>query len=398
MNTKSRIEKLDNQGRGITYFENKITFVENALEGERVSLVNLKRSKKYNEAEAEDIEELNPNRVLPKCPYYKICGGCNLQHTNYDYQSDYKLKKLKDIMMKYAGIDPFIRIVKNDKELFYRNKITLKIEDNKWGYYNKNTHTFCEIENCLLAKPPINEIINKKQFINVNNGSIVIRTNYKNEILLSITTDREYNIDYSKLPENVVGIVVNNKTVYKDNFFYDEIGQLKFKISYDAFFQVNNFIASNIFILLQSNLKGKKLLDLYCGVGTLGQSLKDNFDDIYGIEINENAIINAKENAKINGIKNSHYYAGDTYKILKDINVDFDTVIVDPPRSGLNSNTIELLLNIKPEKIAYISCDPMTLARDLKILKEHYDIVKLNGLDMFPNTFHIECLVVLYRR
>lgn len=398
MNTKSRIEKLDNQGRGITYFENKITFVENALEGERVSLVNLKRTKKYNEAEAENIEELNPNRVLPKCPYYKICGGCNLQHTNYDYQSDYKLKKLKDIMMKYAGIDPFIRIVKNDKELFYRNKITLKIEDNKWGYYNKNTHTFCEIENCLLAKPPINEIINKKQFINVNNGSIVIRTNYKNEILLSITTDREYNIDYSKLPENVVGIVVNNETVYKDNFFYDEIGQLKFKISYDAFFQVNNFIASNIFILLQSNLKGKKLLDLYCGVGTLGQSLKDNFDDIYGIEINENAIINAKENAKINGIKNSHYYAGDTYKILKDINVDFDTVIVDPPRSGLNSNTIELLLNIKPEKIAYISCDPMTLARDLKILKEHYDIVKLNGLDMFPNTFHIETFCVLKRR
>ena len=398
MNTKSRIEKLDNQGRGITYFENKITFVENALEGERVSLVNLKRTKKYNEAEAENIEELNPNRVLPKCPYYKICGGCNLQHINYDYQSDYKLKKLKDIMMKYAGIDQFIRIVKNDKELFYRNKITLKIEDNKWGYYNKNTHTFCEIENCLLAKPPINEIINKKQFINVNNGSIVIRTNYKNEILLSITTDREYNIDYSKLPENVVGIVVNNETVYKDNFFYDEIGQLKFKISYDAFFQVNNFIASNIFILLQSNLKGKKLLDLYCGVGTLGQSLKDNFDDIYGIEINENAIINAKENAKINGIKNSHYYAGDTYKILKDINVDFDTVIVDPPRSGLNSNTIELLLNIKPEKIAYISCDPMTLARDLKILKEHYDIVKLNGLDMFPNTFHIECVCVLKLR
>lgn len=398
MNTKSRIEKLDNQGRGITYFENKITFVENALEGERVSLVNLKRTKKYNEAEAENIEELNPNRVLPKCPYYKICGGCNLQHINYDYQSDYKLKKLKDIMMKYAGIDQFIRIVKNDKELFYRNKITLKIEDNKWGYYNKNTHTFCEIENCLLAKPPINEIINKKQFINVNNGSIVIRTNYKNEILLSITTDREYNIDYSKLPENVVGIVVNNETVYKDNFFYDEIGQLKFKISYDAFFQVNNFIASNIFILLQSNLKGKKLLDLYCGVGTLGQSLKDNFDDIYGIEINENAIINAKENAKMNGIKNSYYYAGDTYKILKDINVDFDTVIVDPPRSGLNSNTIELLLNIKPEKIAYISCDPMTLARDLKILKEHYDIVKLNGLDMFPNTFHIECVCVLKLR
>ena len=398
MNTKSRIEKLDNQGRGITYFENKITFVENALEGERVSLVNLKRTKKYNEAEAENIEELNPNRVLPKCPYYKICGGCNLQHINYDYQSDYKLKKLKDIMMKYAGIDQFIRIVKNDKELFYRNKITLKIEDNKWGYYNKNTHTFCEIENCLLAKPPINEIINKKQFINVNNGSIVIRTNYKNEILLSITTDREYNIDYSKLPENVVGIVVNNETVYKDNFFYDEIGQLKSKISYDAFFQVNNFIASNIFILLQSNLKGKKLLDLYCGVGTLGQSLKDNFDDIYGIEINENAIINAKENAKMNGIKNSHYYAGDTYKILKDINVDFDTVIVDPPRSGLNSNTIELLLNIKPEKIAYISCDPMTLARDLKILKEHYDIVKLNGLDMFPNTFHIECVCVLKLR
>ena len=396
MNTK--ISKLDNKGRGITYINDKITFVNNALEGEEVILDNIKEEKKYNEANVKEIITQSSNRVTPKCPFYKQCGGCNIMHMNYESQCDFKLNKVKDIISKYASLEPEIRIVQNDKELFYRNKISLKILNYEWGYYNDNTHDFVMIKSCLLAKNSINDVIHNKKHYKISNGSITIRTNYLNEILLSITTNEDYEIDYQSLEDNIVGIVVNGKTVYKNNYFYDMIGDYKFKITYDAFFQINNFIANNIFIILQSNLEGKNLLDLYCGVGTLGLSLKDKYETIYGIEINKNAIEDAKENAIINKANNTKYYAGDTYKILKTINKSFDTVIVDPPRNGLNKATISLIKNIKPETLVYVSCDPITLARDLKLLSDTYEVRKLNALDMFPNTYHVENIVILERR
>ncbi len=396
MNT--RISKLDNKGRGITYINEKITFVNNALEGEEVIISNLIEEKKYNEANALEIIKSSNNRIIPKCPYYKQCGGCNIMHMNYEAQCEFKLNKVKDIIDKYAHITPDIKLVQNDKELFYRNKLSLKISNYEWGYYNDNTHDFVSINSCLLAKNSINDIIHDKDLFKIKNGSIVIRTNYLNEILLSITTSDPYEIDYDNLKDNIVGIVVNKKTVYKDNYFYDLIGDYEFKITYDAFFQVNNFIANNIFILLNSYLKGDTLLDLYCGVGTLGLSLKDNFNEIYGIEINKNAIKDAIENATLNEANNTHYYAGDTYKILKTIKKKFDTVIVDPPRSGLNKATIGLIKDLKPKTIAYVSCDPITLARDLKTLSDKYEVIKLNALDMFPNTYHVESVTVLERR
>jgi 23S rRNA (uracil1939-C5)-methyltransferase len=142
-------------------------------------------------------------------------------------------------------------------------------------------------------------------------------------------------------------------------------------------------------------LSGEKLLDLYCGVGTLGLSVKDNFKRIVGIEKIENAILNAKDNALNNGVSNTEFYAGDTAKILSELNYDFDTVIVDPPRSGLNKETIDLILDINPNTICYVSCDQITLSRDLKILSDNYYISKINVLDMFPNTYHIETLCIL---
>ena len=157
-------------------------------------------------------------------------------------------------------------------------------------------------------------------------------------------------------------------------------------------------MAGRIFNMLNGNLSGTNLLDLYCGVGTLGLSVANKFKNIYGIEIVENAIIDAKHNAKINNISNTHYYAGSTDDILENLNVKFDTIILDPPRSGLNKKTIEQVLKIRPKVIAYVSCDPMTLARDLKILSDKYKITKVNALEMFPNTFHVESLVILEKK
>ena len=175
------------------------------------------------------------------------------------------------------------------------------------------------------------------------------------------------------------------------------IDDMKFKVSFNSFFQINNYIAGFIFNILRNNLSGKNLLDLYCGVGTLGLSLSNQFKNIYGIEKVDNAIIDAKENAKNNGVNNAHYYAGDTSKLLRKLNMKFDTVIVDPPRSGLNDETRKQVMDIRAKTLCYISCDIMTLARDLNILKEHYNISKIYALDMFPNTYHVECVCILNR-
>lgn len=244
-----KITKLDNQGRGITHQDGKIIFVENALEDEEVSIIITQDKKKYAHAVPAEIYHENENRVIPKCPYYKKCGGCNLMHINYAYEETYKLNKIKEILKKYANIDFDVRLIKNDRELFYRNKVTLKVENNKFGYYNANTHEFVEIDSCLLASSSINKIINDHNFIDIKNGEIVIRSNYRDEILISIKTDDDYNIK-ENIPSNIKGIVINGKSIYKDNYFYDYIGDFKFKVSYNAFFQVNNYMAKQIFDIL----------------------------------------------------------------------------------------------------------------------------------------------------
>jgi len=390
------INKLDNKGRGIGYTSGKIVFVKNALLGEVVTLKNIKEHKKYITADIQNIVKKSELRNIPKCPYYDSCGGCNLMHVGIDYQEEYKEEKVKEILKKYANIKENVKFIKNNKELYYRNKVTLKVKNGEFGYYNDETHNFINVNNCLLVNNKINEFI-KSNVIKINNGELVIRVNYQDELLISIKSEENISILNDINKYNVVGVVLNDKIIYGTSFFYDYIGDFKFKVSYNSFFQVNNYMASNIFMILKSNLKGKNLLDLYCGVGTLGLSLKDNFESIYGIEKIENAIIDAKENALINNCHNAHFYAGDTYEVLKDINVSFDTIIVDPPRSGLNEETRNLIIKLKPDKLCYVSCDPFTLARDLNILNKFYDVEKINALDMFPNTYHVECVCILER-
>ena len=391
------INKVDNKGRGIGYTSGKIVFVKNALPGEIVTLKNIKEHKKYITADIQNIVKKSELRNIPKCPYYDSCGGCNLMHLGIDYQEEYKEKKVKEILKKYANIKENVKFIKNNKELYYRNKVTLKVKNSEFGYYNDETHNFISVNNCLLVNNKINEFI-KSNVIKINNGELVIRVNYQDELLINIRSAENVSILNDINKYNVVGVVLNDKVIYGTSFFYDYIGDFKFKVSYNSFFQVNNYMASNIFMILKSNLKGKNLLDLYCGVGTLGLSLKDNFESIYGIEKIENAIIDAKENALINNCHNAHFYAGDTYEVLKDINVSFDTIIVDPPRSGLNEETRDLIIKLRPDKLCYVSCDPLTLARDLNILNEFYDVEKINALDMFPNTYHVECVCILERK
>lgn len=399
MNIKNNIEiiKIDDLGRGIGYVDNKIIFIPNTLPNEIINASIIKETKKYYEGEVVDYIKKSDKRIEPKCTYYNKCGGCNLMHMSYLDSLDYKKEKLKNILKKFSDIKVDIEVIENKKIFNYRNKIELKIENNKWGYYNSKTHNFVEIKNCLLAKESINEVIKNKELFDIKNGLITIRSNYNNEILISIKSQEEINIkiDLLKSIIKLVGIVVNDKLVYGNTYFIEKYKDKFFKVNYNSFFQINEFITNKMIDILKENITDNNLLDAYCGVGFLGISLSENFNKIYGIEINESSIIDAIKNSKLNNINNSYFICGDSGKVLDKIKEKIDTIIVDPPRTGLFGNTINDILKINAEKLVYISCNPITLSRDLKILKDTYKINKIYLLDMFSNTYHFETIVIL---
>ena len=399
MNIKNnvKVEKLDDFGRGIGYVDNKIIFISDAMIGEVVDVNIIKETNKYCEGEVIEYKKKSNDRVNVSCPYYKFCGGCNILHMNYDNQIEYKKDKLKNILKKFSHLNIDIDVIKNKDVIGYRNKIELKIQDNRWGYYNSSTHNFVEIDKCLLAKDSINKVIENKKYINVNNASITIRSNYNDEIILVIKTDDKVNIDIDSLKKNIklVGIVVNDDMFYGDNFFYEMINNKLFKVNYNSFFQINNYITKEMIKVINDNCNGKILLDLYCGVGFLGQVIDYEFDKIYGIELNRNSVIDAINNAKINKINNTYYMCGDSSKLISNIKENIDTLIIDPPRSGLYKNMVNDVLNISSDKIIYVSCNPITMGRDINLLKEKYMVEKIYLLDMFSNTYHFESVCVL---
>lgn len=400
MNIKIKIEKLDDKGRGIGYLNDKIVFISNTLPEEEVIVNIIKETSKYYEAEVIEYIKKSNKRILVKCPYYDSCGGCSLMHISYSNSILYKENKLKNILKKFSNIDKNIEIIENKNIFNYRNKIELKIENKEWGYYNSKTHNFIKIDKCLLAKNSINKIIENKDIFDINNGSLIIRSNYKDEIIIIINSESKVNINIEQLKNivNLVGVIINDKLFYGNSYFIEKYNNIYFKVNYNSFFQVNEYITNKIINILCDNLKGHNLLDLYCGVGFLGLNLHDNFNNIYGIEINENSIIDAKYNAKLNNIKNTKFISGTSSNIVDKINTKIDTIIVDPPRKGLFGNTINDILKLNPENLIYVSCDPITLSRDLNILKEYYEIKKIYLLDMFSNTFHFETIVIMSLR
>ena len=396
-----KIEKLDNQGRGICYVNNKITFVENALPEEQVKIKLTKESKKFNEAEVIEYLITSKNRVESPCPYFKSCGGCELLNLSYENTCKYKKEKLENILSKYANIKTKVEIVKCKNHLNYRNKITLKIENGKYGYYAPKTHKLVCINNCLLAEPAINNFIQDIDKLNIKNGEVTIRSNYNSELLIWIKSPGKVkpNINYLKSKHKIVGILLNNQPIEGDTSFIEIINHQLFTVSYDSFFQINREVCSIIFdrILKEIN-DNDTILDLYCGVGTLGINACKKAKKAYGIEIVKNAILNAITNSKINKRDNIYYMLGKVEDNLSKINDKIDTIIVDPPRAGLDPKTKQTILEFKANKIIYVSCDPMTLARDLKELSSIYNIKQVTSLDMFPYTEHIETYCVLEKR
>ena len=395
-----KIERFDDLGRGISYINNKVTFIDKVVPEDIVEIELTKEKKKYNEAKLIKIIKPSPLRIDAKCPYFSKCGGCQFQNITYENTIKYKKEKIVNIFSKHK-ISIFPEVITNISPYNYRNKITLKVNNYKIGFYINKTHNLVEINKCLLANPAINASIPLIKEFNICNGEVTIRCNQNAEILIVINSQDNLNIDitYLKSKIKLVGIVVNNKTYYCENSLFERMNNLLFKISYDSFFQVNPFIASQLFQIIGDNIDSSdKVLDLYCGVGTLSLMAAKKAQKVLGIEVVPNAIINALFNARVNDLNNTQFVINDASTAISKIKPDFNKIIVDPPRSGLTKNIIDVLLKIKPDAIIYVSCDPQTLVRDFTLLSSIYEIKKSYILDMFSYTYHIETILILTKK
>ena len=393
------IDRFDDLGCGIAYVGDKITFVPNTVPGDTVAITITKENKKYNIAKVDKYIKLSSRRVKPKCPYFDICGGCTLQSISYEDTINYKYNKVKNLFKK-NNIDINPTIIKNPSPFNYRNKISLKVVDKKIGFYEENTHNIVEIKECIIASPAINKTIPLISEFNIINGSITIRSNKNDEILIIIESNDKLNINinYLKTQIKLVGIVINNETFYGDNFLIENVNDYFYKISYDSFFQVNPYVASILFNEVSKRINEEDtVLDLYCGVGTLSLNAA-RAKEVIGVEIVENAILNAIFNARINKIDNVKFILNDSTKVVSKLNKKFSKVIVDPPRSGLTKTIIENILSINPEEIIYVSCDPATLVRDILLFIDKYSVSEAIIFDMFSYTYHVETMIILKRK
>ena len=371
-----KIEKLDHQGRGIGRLKGIVTFIPYALPGEIVKIKPVKIKKKYIEGEIVSFIKKSPERIEPVCPYFSLCGGCSLMHTKDE--EEYKNEMIKDIFNRYLNENIKINPIQSFERFNYRNKIILQVKD-KIGFYKNNSNEIIEIDKCLLADNKINKILKelKKNLNTKDISKIVIRAS-KN------TSDTMITID--------------DKNADNKPYIKEKLGDYTFLISSGSFFQTNTLVAQKLYdeiIRLGKFNKNDKVLDLYCGTGTIGIYISKHVKEVLGIEIVKEAIKDANNNKKINNIPNISFICGDVGNILGKQDNNFDVIIVDPPRKGLGRKTIVEILKLKPKKVIYVSCNPLTLVRDLNLLKDEYEIKEVSPFNMFPNTYHVECVCVL---
>lgn len=393
-----KIDSLDHYGRGITKIGNKITFVNNALPNEIVDLKIDKDKKKYMEASVLKYTKESNERVSVKCPYYNYCGGCNIMHLNYDNQLKFKQNKIRNIIDKYLDKNILVNDIIGSNNCFnYRNKVTFQVKENI-GFYKNNSYELISIDNCLISSELINNSIkylNKLDLKHIN--KITCRIGSNNLMIIVETNKKDLNIDSIKEISKSIYLKYNNSYihVFGDKYIYENIGKFKYMISPDSFFQINIDVCTKLYNKIKEYVGiNKNILDLYCGTGSIGIFISEG-NNVIGIEKNQYAIKDANENKKINNVKNIEFICGDSGNKTNNLNFNPDIIIVDPPRSGLNKETINNIIKFNAKEIIYVSCDPMTLVRDLNVLKKHYKIKEITPFDMFPNTYHVESVAIL---
>ena len=397
-----KVLRLNNEGEGIASIEGKLCFIKGTLPNEEVDIDIIEDKGNYFIGKLNNIINTSSDRVIPKCKYYDKCGGCFQMHLSYNKQLEFKQEKVKGIFKKICNIDINPNIY-SFNELNYRNKVTLKVNNNELGYYEEKSHSIVDIDTCLLLDNSINEVITKlRSFIQNkkhNISEIMIRS-ISNEIMISFDNLNEL---YKEELLNIFpscSIYINGELITGNKSLIETIEGYKFYVSPNSFFQVNTLTFKELYKHVISNLNGNgNALDLYSGTGTISILMSKYFDKVYGIEVSNSSIKDANENIKLNNISNVSFIEGKVEDKIDELKkLDIDTVIMDPPRSGSDNKSLKTIIEINPRSIIYISCNPVTLARDINILKDKYEIKSIDLFDMFPQTSHVESLLVLERK
>ncbi len=430
------------EGEGIAKIENFTIFILNAMKGEKVKILIVKVLSSYAYGKLLEIIEPSPYRIESDCATYQRCGGCSLRHIDYEETLNIKQNMVQNLVSKTFNQNVKVKPTSGmGNPYHYRNKAQFPVGLNKQnekvvGVFAKRTHEIIPMQDCFLQNTISQEIafaIQKfiiEKDISVYNEEtregllrhIVIKVGIRTHEIMCILVVNGNKIPYEQeLVEmlvkryNVKTVVKNintkntnvilgeeNIVLHGDGYIYDILGDYTFKISPMSFYQVNPVQAEvlyNIAIEMANLSKEDILFDLYCGIGTIGIFASSYVKKVYGIEIVEQAIEDAKENARINKIENIEFMTGDVEKVLTNLiekkQVYPDVVMVDPPRKGLDNTTINNILAVEPKKVVYISCNPATMVRDMKLLEEKYEINEIQPVDMFPFTSHIEVIALL---
>ena len=449
------VEIIDNgfEGEGIAKIDGYTIFVQGAIKGEKCKILIVKTTASHAFGKIVEILEPSAARQEADCSTYKRCGGCSLRHINYQTTLEMKQKMVQNLVNKtLEGKVEVEKTIGMENPYYYRNKAQYPVGVDKEnnpvvGIFAQRTHEIIPMENCFIQNP-VSEIIsktiiksikeNKIAVYNEKTGNglmrhIVIKVGVKSKEVMCILVVngekfpqekiiledllKEFRTN-QKLKEYKLKTVVKNIntkntnvilgtkniTLYGEGYIYDQLGEYTFKISPMSFYQTNPIQTEILYqkAIEFAELKGDEiLLDLYCGIGTIGIFASKNAKKVYGIEIVEDAIKDAKENAKLNKIENTEFLCGDVELTLAEVlekSGNPDVIFVDPPRRGLDTTTISNILKVEPSRVVYISCNPATMVRDLKILGEKYIVQKIQPVDMFPFTSHVECVVALNRK
>ncbi len=430
-------------GMGVAKVDGYPLFIKSAVTDDVLSVTVTKTNKSYGFAKINKIISPSKWRVSPKCDISHLCGGCDFMHIDYSMQLKIKSDIVKNNLVRIGSANDFVYedIIGSDNPFNYRTKAQFPVGKVKGktvcGFYSKKSHDIVPADNCLIQNEEINKAV--KLFLDYANKysvsvydekthsgilrHIYVRTGHKTgEILIVIVANSKKRLPHEEelinslksLP-NVKGILENintektnlvlgkeTKILWGENSVISMIGELKFKISAESFFQVNEEQTHKLYdkALEYASLTGEEtVFDLYCGTGTISLFLSQKAKKVIGVEIVEKAIENAKENAILNGIENASFYAGDCGETVKNLIKNgerADVVVVDPPRKGCSEELLSHLKDISPKKIVYVSCNSATLARDVKILSEYgYKLKKACAVDMFPNCGHVEAVALM---
>ncbi len=439
------VEIIDNgfEGEGIAKINDFTIFIPGAIKGEKVKILIVKVLSSYAFGKILEILEKSENRIEPDCKTYKRCGGCNLRHIKY--QETLKLKQNAVQSLVDKTLKNKIRVKETigmENPYYYRNKVQYPVGIDKngkpqIGVFANRSHEIIPIEKCFIQNEKSEEIAkyifelwNENNYTIYNEETrkgllrhIVIKTGIKTNQYMCILVvngqgfdnEKEFVSKIANKYKEIRAIIVNsnmkntnvilgleNRTIFGKGYIEDKLGEYIFKISPLSFYQVNPIQAEKLYNLgiQKANITKEDIVfDLYCGIGTISLFMSKYAKKVYGIEIVEEAIKAAKENAKINNVDNVEFIAGDVEKVLSNIIYDRkiipDIVMVDPPRRGLDNTSINNILSIKSKRLVYISCNPATLVRDLAKLEEMYEVKEIVPVDMFPFSKHVECVSLL---